>query len=67
MYDEDQKKNEEKLKNSLKIYNSEYHTYNDPYYTSDINIPFNYTSSKNNDFFDNIMDPSCPYNIWTWS
>ncbi len=62
---EHKKKKEEKLKNSLKIYNSEYRTYNDPYYTSD--IPFNHTTSRNNDFFNNIMDPSCPYNIWTWS
>lgn len=61
------KKMKEELENSLKIYNSEYRTYNDDSsYTSDIS--FDHTSSRNNDdSLTNIMSPSCPYSIWTWN
>lgn len=61
-YDEDQKKyndpkykKEEEFEESLKI------IYND---TSEISS--NHTKSINDDSLNNIMDPSCPYNIWTW-
>ena len=66
-YEEDQKKHndpkykkkkEEEFEESLKI------KYNDTYYTLDTS--FNHTKSINDDSLNNIMDSSCPYNIWTW-
>ena len=66
-YEEEQKKyndpkykrkKEEEFEESLKI------KYNDIYDTSDISS--NHTKSINDDSLNNIMDPSCPYNIWTW-
>ncbi len=66
-YEEDQKKyndpkykkeKEKEFEESLKI------KYNDTYYTSDTS--FNHTKSINDDSLNNIMDSSCPYNIWTW-
>ena len=68
-YDEDQKKyndpkykkkKEEEFEESLKT------KYNDTYYISEISdISSNHTKSINDDSLNNIMDSSCPYNIWT--
>ena len=52
------KKKEEEFEESLKI------IYNDTDDTSDTS--FNHTKSINDDSLNNIMDTSCPYNIWTW-
>lgn len=66
-YEEDQKKyndpkykkkKEEEFEENLKI------IYNDTDDTSEISP--NHTKSMNDDSLNNIMDPSCPYNIWTW-
>ena len=66
-YEEDQKKyndpkykkkKEDEFEESLKP------KYNDTYDTSEISS--NHTKSINDDSLNNIMDPSCPYNIWSW-
>ena len=55
------KKKEEEFEESLKT------KCNDTYYISEISeTSSNHTKSINDDSLNNIMDTSCPYNIWTW-
>lgn len=58
------KKYDKEQEDKLKHYNSDYHTWNDPYYTSD--IPHTTYPSRHDDPFNDITSPCCPYGIWTW-